>query len=626
MIGSSATGSGGDRYRPLPFRPHGCTFAARPDGTRLITPGYPMPEPWPSIPHLALARAQQLPDAPLIARRERLADGTRGAWQVHSYGSILTQARGLAQAMLDLGLGPDASVMVLSGASAQHLIVNLAAQMARSPYAPISVNYALAGGDFARLRHCVAVCRPRLVYADDGVLFGPALRAIRGWTDALLVTDEPVPDGSTTALAALIAAAPTGAVDQSLAAITPDTHAKTIFTSGSTGKPKGVIQTQRMLTGVVAQHDAMYTHVAADSLGTRTYLSWMPWSHSGGNNTLMTDVLNEAACLYIDDGRPVPGQFGESIRNLREIAPSDFNSTPSFYAELVSAMETDSTLRDRFFSKLDHLSFGAAGLSEDVFRRLQALSVASTGQRIPVVAKYGTTETQGTLAPPWPIERTGPVGLPFAGNIVKLAPVADRFEIRVKGITVTPGYVNDPEATAAAFDEEGFYCTGDAARFADPEKPELGLVFDGRISENFKLQSGTWVKVGNLRMALIEALDPLLQDAVIVGEAQGDVRAMGWLRLAEAQAMAGASGAVADLAAHPQIVAHVSAALARYNAAAGGQSRRIAAFRFLLAPPSGDEIADKGYINQREVLRRRPDDVAALYRGEAIVPVDVFAQ
>lgn len=567
-----------------------------------------------------MARTQQLPDAPLIARRERLADGSRGDWRVHSYGAILTQARGLAQAMIDLGLGPDSSVMVLSGASANHMIVNLAAQMARSPYAPISVNYSLAGGDFARLQHCVSVCRPRLVYADDAALYGPALRTIRDWADPVLVTDDPAPDDGTIALSSLIATEPTDAVDRSVAAITPDTHAKTIFTSGSTGKPKGVIQTQRMITGVVAQHDAMYTHNAAASLGTRTYLSWMPWSHSGGNNTLMADVLNEAACLYIDDGRPVPGQFGESIRNLREIAPSDFNSTPSFYSELVGAMETDAALRDQFFSNLDHLSFGAAGLSEDVFRRLQALSVAATGQRIPIIAKYGTTETQGTLVPPWPIERTGPVGLPFAGNTVKLSPVADRFEIRVKGITVTPGYLNDPAATIAAFDEEGFYCTGDAAKFADPDQADRGLVFDGRISENFKLQSGTWVDVGNLRMALLDVLDPLLQDAVILGEARGDVRAMGWLRLADAQALVGGTVPMAILAAHPSIQAYIGSALARHNAEAGGQSRRVAAFRILLTPPSGDEIADKGYINQREVQRRRQADVQALYRDEAILP------
>jgi feruloyl-CoA synthase len=346
----------------------------------------------------------------------------------------------------------------------------------------------------------------------------------------------------------------------------------------------------------------------------------MPWSHVGGNNTLMADVFNDGACLFIDDGRPVPGQFGESIRNLREVSPSEFNSTPSFYSELVTAMENDVDLRDRFFSKLNHLSFGAAGLSEDVFRRLQALSVAATGERIPVIAKYGTSETQGTFATPWPIERTGPIGLPFAGNSVKLAPVGDSFEIRVKGTTVSPGYVNDPAATAAAFDEEGYYCTGDAAKFVDPDAPELGVVFDGRLSENFKLQSGTWVDVGNVRMALLSALDPLLMDAVIVGEGRADVRALGWLRVADAQKLLAEALSPAELSIHPLVQDHISKALSRHNDTAGGQSRQVSALRLLVAPPTGDEIADKGYINKREVQRRRADDLDALYQGKGITP------
>lgn len=605
-------------YRPLPFRPHNCSFERRGDGSWLITPGYPMPVAWSSIPELSMDRADRIPGAPLIARRESLPDGRRGEWVAHSYATIITKARRLAQSFLDMEIPRDRSIMVLSGASANHLIINLAAQMARIPYVPVSVNNALAGGDFARLRHCVTVCRPQLVYADDAQIFMPAMLDVAQHGNLTLVTDEATPNGATITLNSLLVSRPTFAVDASIAAITPDTHAKTIFTSGSTGKPKGVIQTQRMLTGVVAQHDAMYTHDI--ELGTRSYLSWMPWSHVGGNNTLMADVLNDGACLYIDDGRPVPGQFAETIRNLREISPSEFNSTPSFYSELVSAMESDTDLRDRFFGKLKFLSFGAAGLSEDVFRRLQALAVAATGELIPIIAKYGTSETQGTLATPWPIEYAGPIGLPFAGNIVKLAPVGDSFEIRVKGMTVTPGYVSDPAASAEAFDEEGYYCTGDAAKFVDPDRPERGLLFDGRLSENFKLQSGTWVDVGNVRMALLDAMEPLLQDAVIVGEARADVRALGWLRITDAQALAGSAASAAELAVHPRVVNHFSTALARHNAQAGGQSRRVSAIRILIAPPSGDEVADKGYINQREVLRRRASDVEALYRNEATMP------
>ena len=608
-------------YRPLPFRPHNTAIERRPDGSWLFTPGYPEVPAWPSIPHLAIDRAQQIPDAPLIARRQLLSDGSRGEWKRHTFAEIVTNACKLAQSLLDLKLAPDRSIMVLSGASAHHLIVSLAAQIARIPYVPVSVNYGLAGGPFGGLLHLAEICQPQLVYADDWQTYLPSMRAIASMHSIMAVTDEAASNAETTALPDLMSACAGEVVEASLAAISPDTHAKTIFTSGSTGKPKGVIQTQRMLTGVVAQHDAMYDP-SDKPLGTRAYLSWMPWSHVGGSNTLMADVLNDGACLYIDDGRPVPGQFDETIRNLREISPSEFNSTPSFYAELVTAMEADPDLRDRFFSQLNHLSFGAAGLSQDVFRRLQALSVATTGRGIAIIAKYGTTETQGTFATPWPIEKTGPIGLPFAGNVVKLAPVGGSFEIRVKGLTVTPGYARDPEASAAAFDDEGFYCTGDAARLIDPEEPELGVAFDGRLTENFKLQSGTWVNVGNLRMALIAALDPLLIDAVIVGEGASDVRAMGWLRIADAQTFVGSPLTPEALVSHPKIRAHIAAALARHNTAAGGQSRQVAALRLLSDPPSGDEIADKGYINQREVMRQRPGDIAALYRDNAIVPDD----
>jgi len=606
-------------YAPLPFAPHGCNFERRADGSLLISPGYALPELWPSIPHLFIDRAMRFPERPLVARRELLADGTRGDWLRLTFGEALAKSRALAQALIDRGIGPDASLMVLSGAAPEHLLVNLAAQMARAPYTPVSVNYSLAGGDFARLQHCAAICQPRLVYADDWRTYLPAMRALGEDHDLILVTDEAAPGGETLALSDLLATVPTPAVDASIAAITLDTHAKTIFTSGSTGKPKGVIQTQRILTGIVAQHEAMYDAHDGEN-EAKAYLSWVPWSHVGGNNTLPADIYNEAACFYIDDGRPVPGQFAETIRNLREISLHEYNSTPIFFSELVTAMEADTSLRDHFFARLRFLSYGSAGLSEDLFRRLQALSVAATGKQTPIITKYGTTETQGATIASWPLERTGPIGLPFAGNVLKLAPIGDKFEIRMKGLTVTPGYLGNPEATAAAFDEEGFYCTGDAARLVDPERPELGLEFDGRVTENFKLLSGTWVHVGALRMALLDALDPLLQDVVIAGEGRMDARALGWMRLVDARRITGSDGDAAELAGHPVIVAHVAQRLAAYNASAGGQSRRIAALRLLIAPPRGDEIADKGYINQREVLRARADEVEALYRGEAILP------
>ncbi|ACG78928.1 AMP-dependent synthetase and ligase [Phenylobacterium zucineum HLK1] len=602
-------------YRPLPIRKPNVTCQARPDGSYILEQNYEMPEPWRSIPHLFQARAQAFPDRPMVAKREPLAGGGWGEWRKITFGEALTQSRALAQALLDLGAGQDAGVMVLSGPSIEHAVISLAAQMARAPFAPVSSGYSLVAGDFSRLQHVFATCRPKIVFADDGPAFSRALKALPlDGVKVITVTPSDVPSLS---YAELIATPPTAAVDASIAAITPDTFAKTIFTSGSTGRPKGVIQTQRMLTAIIAQHDALYIRDEEDE-APGAYLSWLPWSHVGGTNVLFGDVINDGACLYIDEGRPVAGQFDETLRNLREIQPREYGSTPIFFSHLVAAMEADAALRDHFFGRLRYLNYSTAGLSQDLFERLQALSIAATGQRIPISTKYGSTETQGVTIVSEPLDYTGPIGLPFPGITVKLAPVGDKLEIRAKGDTVTPGYLGDPEATAKAFDEEGFYRTGDAARFVDPENPSRGLIFDGRVTENFKLATGTWVSVGPLRLALIEALSPVLEDAVIAGENRDEICVLAWVRRVEAAAVAGLGrdASLAEICRAPKLSAFIRERLAQHNETAGGSSRRVARLLLLDAPATGDEIAEKGYINQRAVLRNRAAQVEALYAAE----------
>jgi feruloyl-CoA synthase len=603
-------------YRPLPIRQPKVTLEHRADGAMIIAQAYAMPEPWPSIPHLFEARAAQHPDRDFIAKREPLAAGGWGDWRRITYRAAQAQVRAIAQALIDRGLGPDAGVMVISGASIEHGLVMLAAQMARAPYAPISTAYSLVSKDFQKLRHVFDLVRPRLIYAEDGAAYAEALRSLP--LDGVeVVTLTPAPGLSTTPFAELSGAPATSAVDRSIAAITPDTFAKIIFTSGSTGAPKGSIQTQRMLTAVIAQHDALYIRDEEDE-GPESYLSWMPWSHVGASNIMFSDVINDAATLYIDEGRPIPGQFEESIRNLHEISPRELGSSPVFFAHLAAAMEADSVLRDRFFKRLRHLTYSTAGLSQDVFDRLQALSVAATGQRIPIITKYGSTETQGVTIVSWPLEETGPIGLPFPGITVKLAPVGDKLEVRVAGDTVTPGYLRNPDATANAFDEDGFYRTGDAARLIDPADPARGLAFDGRVTENFKLSSGVWVSVGPLRLALIEALAPLIHDCVIAGQDRDVITAMAWPRLVETAALAGlpASTPPSELIAAESVRDYLRDKLKAYNAAAGGSSRRVARLLLLEEPPVGDEVAEKGYINQRATLARRAALVARLYDAE----------
>jgi feruloyl-CoA synthase len=608
-------------YRPLPIRKPNVTFQKRDDGSFIIEQAYEMPTPWRSIPHLFEARARQYADRPFVAKRRALPGGGWGEWERLHYAEALDGSRRLAQAFIDLGLGPDAGVMVLSGPGLDHALVKMAAQMARAPYAPISPGYSLLDPSFRKLRHVFDLCEPRLIYVDDAAKFAPALASLP-LDGVRVLTSRPGGEVVAMSIADLLLTEATVAVDASIDAITPDTFAKTIFTSGSTGAPKGVIQTQRMLTAVIAQHDALY--VAPEVNEPEAYLVWMPWSHVGSNNITFGDVINDGACLYIDDGRPVAGQFDETLRNLREIQPREYGSSPIFFSHLVAAMEADAGLRDHFFARLNYLTYSTAGLSQDLFERLQALSVAATGRRIPILTKYGSTETQGVTIVSEPLDYTGPIGLPFPGITVKLAPVGDKLEIRAKGDTITPGYLKNPEATAKSFDEEGYYCTGDAARFVDPSDPARGLYFDGRVTENFKLATGTWVSVGTLRLDLIEALSPLIEDAVIAGENRDEICVMAWLRRAEAAEMAGLpnGAALADICASPAVVARLRERLAAHNAVAGGSSKRVARLLLLDTPASGEEIAEKGYINQRAVLRNRADLVDRLYQSSP--PADVI--
>lgn len=598
-------------YRPLPIRKPKVSCRAEGDGF-VLEQTYAMPVPWRSIPHLLRERAAQFADRPFVAKRAPLAGGGWGDWRSISFREAWAASRSIAQALLDRGAGPDAGVMVLSGPSIEHAVLSLAAQIVRAPFAPVSSAYSLVASDFARLHHVVATCRPKFVFVDDGPAYARALASLP-LNEITVIAATVVPGIASLDYADLVATPVTDAVDASIEAITPDTFAKTIFTSGSTGMPKGVIQTQRMLTSVIAQHDALYIRDEEDEGGA--YLSWLPWSHVGASNILFGDVINDGACLYIDEGRPVAGQFEETLRNLREIQPREYGSTPIFYSHLVAAMEADPALRDHFFARLRYLNYSTAGLSQDLFDRMQALSIAATGRRIPIITKYGSTETQGVTIVSEPLDVTGPIGLPFPGITVKLAPVGDKLEIRAKGDTITPGYLNNPEATAKAFDEDGFYRTGDAARFVDPANPDRGLYFDGRVTENFKLASGTWVSVGPLRLALIEALSPVIEDAVIAGENRDDIRVMAWVRPAAAAAIAGVHGQanLGEICSAPALALFLKDRLSAYNVAAGGSSRRVTRLLLLSAPPTGDEIAEKGYINQRAVLKNRAEDVERLY-------------
>jgi len=591
-------------FRPLPFKAPDIETRRGEDGAFYLWSRTPVAQSPASIPQLLDERAAQHPDRAWL--RQRPPGG--GAWREITYGEGSRITRNIAQGLLELGLGPERPLMILSGNSLEHALIAMASQRIGAPATPISLAYSLASSDHAKLKHCVDAVRPGAIFVQTAAPFEKALARIVSAGMTVISADG---EGGTTGFGELAGRRSSARVDELTRALGPASVAKYLFTSGSTGWPKPVPQTQGALTAQIGGFRALAAWERIPEPGILQVLDWMPWSHIAGGNVGFNRCLEYGGTFHIDDGRPAPGLFRITMDNLREIRPQYFGSAPIAYAILADAMEADPTLRDAVFSRLMYFLYGGATLSDDLYDRLQALSVAATGMRTPILTTYGATETQGITMTHWEIERVGMVGLPFPGTTIKLAPVGEKLEVRVKGPTVMPGYLGMPEANAKSFDYEGYYCLADAARFEDPDCPEKGLVFDGRVTEDFKLSSGTWVSVGTLRPDVVAACAPLVFDVVICGQDMPHIGALVWpapAALAAAggdreQALATLSGQIGDR-------------IAAFNATQGGSSRRIHRFRLLDTPPSLDdgEITDKGYVNQRAAQKIRAADVAALFQ------------
>jgi feruloyl-CoA synthase len=430
-----------------------------------------------------------------------------------------------------------------------------------------------------------------------------------------VVTAMPVPDRATTPYEDLLKTNVSPAVAESLNKVDHDTVAKFLFTSGSTGMPKGVIQTHRMMCAVVAAQEALRSEESDPSEVPET-LEWMPWNHISAGNITFNNAVNAGGTIYLDAGKPLPGMFDETIRNLRDIKPLGFGSAPIAFGWLAEAMERDPSLRDHFFAKMKMVAYGGATLSQDIYERIQALSIAATGERIPLTTMYGATETQGITVVHWLTERVGLIGLPLPGITLKLVPNGTKLEVRVKGPTVTPGYHGRDDLTKAAFDDEGYYSLGDAARFIDENHPEQGLVFDGRVTEDFKLDSGTWVSTGTLRAHAVAAASPLVFDCIVCGQDKPFVALLAWPNMQAAIQFTGKNN-INEVLADPKLRDAIRDKFAAHNAAQSGTSSRIKRVLLMAEPPSidGHEITDKGYVNQRATLERRKALVDQLYAG-----------
>ena len=541
-----------------------------------------------------------------------------GGWRTLSYGEAFKTAQAIGQSLFERGLvRPSARpILILADNGLDHALLVLGAMHVGVPVAPVSVAYARLSQDFAKLRYIFDLVDPELIYVDDAERFQGALKAIGATRTEIVASRGSLAGASLTSFQSLCGATPSGEVAQAYARVGPETVAKILFTSGSTGQPKGVINTQRMMC--VNQESAAATWPFLER-HPPVIVDWLPWNHTFGGNHNFNMMLRNGGTLYIDEGKPVPALIGQTVANLREISPTVVFNVPRGYAALLDYLETEPGLRQSFFGRLDMLLYAAAALPQSLWDRLQSLGLEVRGEKVPFVSSWGLTETAPiATSVHWPLDAPGNIGVPVPGVEVRLVPVGEKLEVRVKGDNVTPGYFKDPGQSRQALDEEGWFKTGDAVRLADPANPAAGLLFDGRTAENFKLSSGTWVNVGTLRTAIIAATAPVIEDAVITGHDRDEVGVLIFPSLAGITGLTphlGSKAALADRLADPRVRQAIIEGLARHNAMTQGSSMRIGRCLMLIDPPSIDagEITDKGYLNQRAVLAQRVELVERLY-------------
>jgi feruloyl-CoA synthase len=608
--------------RPIKLGPQEVTAEHRADGSMILR----SPQPLGAYPEKLTERlefwAAETPAQIFFAQR----DGED--WRTITYAQALAFTRRIGQSLLERNLSAERPIVILSGNDIEHALLALAALYVGIPYAPVSPAYSLLSGDFGKLRAIINLLTPGMVFACDGGMFAKAIDAVVP-DDVEVVITRNAPQGRrVTRFADLARPDPTRKVDAAHNAVGPDTIAKFLFTSGSTGTPKCVINTQRMWCANQVMLRQALAYFAEEP---PVIVDWAPWHHTAGGNHDVGLVLYNGGTFYIDEGKPLPGAIEQTVRNLREIAPTWYFTVPKGYEALLPYLRSDADLRRNFFSQLKMLWFAGAGIAQHVFDEIQDLAVQACGERILFLTGFGSTETAPfALARTWHADDATNMGLPGAGMDLKLVPNEGKLEARVRGPNVTPGYWRQPEFTAAAFDEEGFYRLGDALRFADPDDLRQGLLFDGRIAEDFKLSTGTWVSVGPLRARFIDHFAPYVRDVVLAGADRNEIGALVFPDVAACRTLA--TGLPADAPAETVLQNSVvrAAFSERLKALARdsrGSSTRIARALLMAEPPSLDkgEMTDKGSINQRAVLGNRAalvDELYAAARSPRVITIE----
>ena len=596
--------------RPVMMGDLAADLEARDDGSILVRPRAALGDYPRSMTDCLVRWARERPDTVFLADR-----GPDGEWRRITYAQALDKARSLAQFLIDHGLSAERPLMVLSGNSMEHGLLALAAMMAGIPIAPVSPAYSLVSTDHQKLRYLVGLLTPGMIFAADGRPYEKALRAILAPDMTLLIARDPVADLPSAMFEAAAETVATSAVDAADAAVTPDTVSKFLFTSGSTGMPKAVINTQRMMT---CNQVMIASALAFLKDEPPVMVDWLPWNHTAGGNHNFGITLHNGGTLYIDDGSPTPAGILKTVRNLEEIAPTLYFNVPKGYEMLLDHFEKNERLRKTFFSRLNLMQYAGAGLSQHVWDGLDRIAREATGERIMIITGYGATETAPfAFTTTWAVERAGEVGLPAPGLELKLVPNADKLEVRLRGPNVTPGYWRQPDKTAECFDEEGFYMIGDALKFVDPQDVNRGLLFDGRVSEDFKLNTGTWVNLASVKAAIIRAFAPYVREAVLTGLNRNHIGAMLFLDVDAARKLSPdlAVALEPDLADSPVLRALFQERLDALAKTSTGSASFVARALILDTPPAIDkgEITDKGSINQRAVMAARAKLVEDLY-------------
>jgi feruloyl-CoA synthase len=609
-VGSRAGEITQPRYRTARFWTPDISIRETPDGTIYVEQKAPLPNYPRRITEPLIDWVGKAPDRTLFAARNE-----NGGWDRLSFADALDKARRLGQFLLDANLSPERPLVILSGNDLDHAALALAAVHTGIPYAAISPAYSLVSKDHERLCAVIGQLNPGMVFASDSGKFGDAIAAAVAPSAAHLFRHGARSEAEN--LAAALATTVTADVDKAHAAITPDTVAKFLFTSGSTGTPKAVINTHRMICAnqIMTRETFAYFEDEPPVL-----LDWAPWHHTAGGNKLFFMPVFNGGTLYVDDGNPSPAGVEKTARNLKDVSPNWYFNVPKGFDALIPHLESDAELRRSLFGNLKMLWYAGAGMAQHTWEALDRLSVATVGERILIGTGLGATETApAALMCTWPQERTGNVGLPCHGVSLKLVPMDGKYDARVKGPSITPGYWNAPELTEQAFDEEGYYRFGDALRFANPDNPAQGFLFDGRTAENFKLDTGTWVNSGALRTAFIDHFGGVVRDVAIAGADRAFLSALVFPDYDKLEKLASKAGQadVAGLFADAQVTAFFRNGLRTLATSSTGSSTLIRRMMLIDPPPSPEtgELTDKGSVNQRVVLRNRAAEVEELYAG-----------